>query len=645
MNIDNCDEDGEPIETIEAGVIDDDSEEEFKVDPKENGMEEDEEEIDDDGEDENLDDTFDHNQNADSPKKADSNIMTKMRKQILDLWKDHFNVPGTSLVEIDGETMNKWKTLFGPRTKKKTTSRKVSCPKKCGAKAFSSLGGLVYHFQRCGLNQTTDQSSYTCKICNQIISSGSIRGVIPHMTTMHLNDLPPVPQDLKEGLNYAFLTPKTRKTRGEGRKTRLKGEDSVRGRKRFSLTHIYYTDEDYVETTKEFRKQLVKDEVIFPDWLPKKENWKPMKQSEYEMYLPQASESCNFRIQNDPLWRRLNPFESIESSDHKTFFTGGPVRSAAWVPMGHNDQKQYLAIATALNFVDLHSYSEDETELGLIQIWDFGHLKLDNESNPVPKFVMGITHSFGLIWKMEWTPLGNSYQTIDKTVPHSCYPRLGLLAVAPGDGEIRILSVPHPDAIIKNGNKNKHLMFKPEPTVVLERPASGPTTREIPYICRTLSWSKIDDNILIAGGYGNGMIAVWNLFTCSKFLVIQTCNPMILKPIKSWMAHTSTVNSICWCPYPGSKLLASGGTLDRDVIIWDIEDVHVPSKIHRRGVVTDVEWPFRWSGIFTSFDDCFLSLQTNVNYIELAEDDVRNSLSCHKACVWVGYLLASNHVD
>lgn len=343
-------------------------------------------------------------------------------------------------------------------------------------------------------------------------------------------------------------------------------------------------------------------------------------------------------------WSKLGLFEAKDTRDHRTFFVGAPVRSAAWVPYPNPsaDQKQYVAIATGLNFDDVHSYSESETEVGLIQIWDMGLLKLnfdDENDKPLqPKFSLGLSHPFGSIWDMEWAPFGNSYEAPEHHSSNgTSYPRLGLLAIACGDGEIKILSVPHPDSVVPHVSNPKYKVCPAVPVVVLQPPQAGPSVRELPSICRCLSWSKVKGNMM-AGGYGNGIIAVWNLETTSRFMVVQDSKPLILDPLKSWIAHGTSVNSIVWCPYPnGANLLASGGTLDRDVIIWDMEDLAVAKRIHGRGVVTDMDWPFRWSGLFASYDDAYLGLMTSVNYLELSELDVRNTLSSHKSCVWVSF--------
>ena len=250
-------------------------------------------------------------------------------------------------------------------------------------------------------------------------------------------------------------------------------------------------------------------------------------------------------------------------SGHHTFFVGGPVWSAAWVPMPTkaafdtsenvtspgrkgikkpNEEDQILALSAALNFDVIHPYSEPESEPGLVQFWNLGSLSTEL-SDHEPRFEFGIAHNYGLVWDMEWCPLGNTYQSInqwkrdlnvsssDLNVSKSdlnvstTLPRLGLLALACGDGHVRIMSIPHPSSVIsqsvlapKSGVSTlRGRIFSPQPVILLSPPGVGPVVNNLPGICRCLSWSRVNGSVHVAAGYGNGMIAVWNVRTRSKF--------------------------------------------------------------------------------------------------------------------------------
>lgn len=587
--------------------------------------------------------------------KSDDNLLTKKRKEVLEIWKEYFTPPSSGLKEVPIHLIELWKKLLPKKLKKGQKKNKpVKCPNVACDKKFIAGGGLAYHYQRCGVDQSNNKV-YKCNMC-PFISTVGVRMIIPHLVANHLEQLPVVPSHLAEALVYKKV---------------VRGPTETKAKKSTFKTFVAF--DDYIEETKSYH---IKNQNLglFPELMPRIDNWKPKFSS---MNMPQEEISLKFKFKSTPnsLWMSLNLFDTFidNVNGHHTFYVGGPVWSAAWCPyptcnkVASNKstnvvEDQVLAISAGVNFDAVHPFSDLEPEPGLIQFWNFGKLDArDYVSNGLrmdtftqPNFEFGIAHNYGLVWDMEWCPFGNTFESVSdykakiQNERPNILPRLGLLAMACGDGYVRIMSIPHPASIIKNqsnlsiNDAYKKRIFAPQPIIILCPPGVGPATNNLTGICKCLSWSRTRGSVDIAAGYGNGIVAAWNLKTKSKLLIVRDSDAdegvqkrqLQLLPTNSWIAHPSSVNSVKWCPYEGSKILATGGTMDRMILLWNFDDLNVPIRILKRGYITDIDWIFRFSGLFASFDDCFLSLKSNTNYVELAEEDVRNTLSPHRSTVW-----------
>ena len=575
-------------------------------------------------------------------KKCDDNALTKMRKEVLELWKETYTAPSQGLRSIPEELEAEWKVKLPKSTKKPKKNKPIKCPSKDCDKKFNTAGGLMYHYARCGVVKTAE---YKCNLCSFVCT---LRHLIPHLRENHEKQLPTVPDDLKPALAY--------------KKLRVKEVSKDGSRK--SIIRRFVDFDNYIDSTKEYRTNA-QNLGLFPDLPPFRSQWKTTFMS---MNVPQEETSCNFKVGQSDEWTSLNLFESMVNAPdgHHTFYVGGPVWSSAWAPFPTSEHgqvhDQILAISAALNFDAVHPFCDLEPEPGLIQFWNFGPLTT-GMSDFKPRFEFAIAHTYGFVWDMEWCPFGNTYESTDdfnskiadkndpKVSRTEILPRLGLLAVGSADGYVRILAIPHPSTIVKESNKSiKSRMFSPEPIVVLCPPGIGPVVNSLPGICKSVSWSRTNGSVHIAAGYGNGIIACWDLRTKSKLLIVEDTETksdtkgsnskkdaktkLTLLPTHSWLGHGSAVNSVKWCPYQHSKILASGGTMDRSIILWNFDDLSAPIRILKRGYVTSLDWIFRFSGLFASFDDCFLALKSNTNYIELADEDGRNTLSPHRSAVW-----------
>jgi hypothetical protein len=104
----------------------------------------------------------------------------------------------------------------------------------------------------------------------------------------------------------------------------------------------------------------------------------------------------------------------------------------------------------------------------------------------------------------------------------------------------------------------------------------------------------------------------------------------------SFSAHATAVTALCWCPYQGSQLLASGSSLDRDLVFWDMSDPRSALRVTGKKMhATSMEWSFMWNGVFVSQDDGFSNLNTAVVFVSPINRERPTSSTCvHKSTVW-----------
>ena len=127
------------------------------------------------------------------------------------------------------------------------------------------------------------------------------------------------------------------------------------------------------------------------------------------------------------------------------FFCGGRIQSVAWCPTPVEastspvEYDQYLAVSTfaerdRFRSASLSSFSSKY----IIQVWNCGKLRHLESPAVAPQLELCIAHEFGRIWSLAWCPSG-------------CYShsRLGVLAAAFSDGNIRAFSIPNPAASLK----------------------------------------------------------------------------------------------------------------------------------------------------------------------------------------------------
>lgn len=460
------------------------------------------------------------------------NISNEKSYQLFESWKNFIGLP-SKIIELIKDT-NDFECKF------------------CSEK-FDNFNLLTFHYTKCDKMLDRD---WSCKLCNYKTELNLV-ALLKHFINLHLNELDNVPADLIES-----MIPKIN----------LKN----------NLPSFLM-----IEMEKFYKDNF--SEAAFEEFTIKNDSINFLNPLEFEPYLPEKKSSAKFKVSyksdsksiKEGEWKNLNLFDSLIENHHITFYTGGPVYSGAWCPLPNhltlNTTKltdQILCVATNVknrifNAFDCAQYA------GCLQFWNFSKLNFNftsinelEEKLDKPKLEFIIPHNYGIIHELNWCPGGTTYQATTE----SSNGRLGLLALACGDGFIRILNIPQIEHLSKQSN-DKIKAFKCKPIIILDKHPVCVSSYNQPTICKCLSWSPTDNQRYIVAGYGNGTISVFDLKTNSSLLKkINAYGQIELRFKKSWIGHGAIINSIKWLPLSGCNYIVSGG-FDRLCKIWSLDDM------------------------------------------------------------------------
>ncbi|XP_025089919.1 uncharacterized protein LOC112561571 [Pomacea canaliculata] len=299
---------------------------------------------------------------------------------------------------------------------------------------------------------------------------------------------------------------------------------------------------------------------------PLKSDWIPLPIRSAEEYYPPMHESSKFSI-----WREnsgsdpstLQWGKAAGDKTQATGFTGGRIWGMEWCPQGHSGVSRQVIAVTTMADVDSVLMKSLWEGLGLIQFWDAGTLNCRAPPDcHTLELAFCIAHDYGHVLSMCWCPEG----AFDSGNPEeSFFQRLGLLAAACSDGNIRIYSIPdvnHLFSEVSRAEKSSAPIFKPPPSETLISTDSsdlGP--------CLSVSWQKQNGCDFIAGGFANGYIHLWHLSTASKWLRRA---PKVLAPCRVFFGHHDAVTSIDWSTSVATQFVT--GSWDRSVKVWDTKN-------------------------------------------------------------------------
>jgi len=366
----------------------------------------------------------------------------------------------------------------------------------------------------------------------------------------------------------------------------------------------------YLFHKKTVRRGDLYDELFFEQWLedhtptddlfksllPSKNNIIFLSESEYSKYLPKSGYSPDIEISYYSSFKQRKATETLSLKNFKAmpslhgstsvaFNVGGSIWGLDWCPVPSTDD-QYLAVSAHSMYSKVHSLLNGSADSGLIQIWHIGKLNKEKKSSVQPRLSLCICHDYGPVYDIKWCPTG-CYMKEDGRVI-----RLGLLAVACGDGKVRLYSIPSPDKFPQDDN----VFVKLEPCLVLLPHKQDSIETIQTGACMSLSWQFTAKERKIAAGFADGCLRIWNPDTNSIFLKTDfNGNPAVL-PIIQIDAHSFAVRSLSWCPY-NSDLIATGSK-DKTVKVFNIKEPCYPLFVFKRGFPLNIEWPIPRIGFF-----------------------------------------------
>nr|XP_061785847.1 general transcription factor 3C polypeptide 2-like [Nerophis lumbriciformis]XP_061785848.1 general transcription factor 3C polypeptide 2-like [Nerophis lumbriciformis]XP_061785849.1 general transcription factor 3C polypeptide 2-like [Nerophis lumbriciformis]XP_061785850.1 general transcription factor 3C polypeptide 2-like [Nerophis lumbriciformis]XP_061785851.1 general transcription factor 3C polypeptide 2-like [Nerophis lumbriciformis] len=377
---------------------------------------------------------------------------------------------------------------------------------------------------------------------------------------------------------------------------------------------------DAFDTYKSFREENLST-WIFPEWMPSSSAWHQVSQSELETYLPQELLSAAFKVSREsyaeetPL-RRLKRFEALPSHQDRWDLhlnAGGPVWAMEWCPTPDGAvASQYLAVACYRNMDDQHYLHKTYSGPALVQLWDLGLLEYDSRPGSQPRLAYGVVLDKGFIWHLKWCPAGG-WEMPSKKKQAPLLPRLGLLAVATSTAVVTIYSLPHPDALNPSWNLPDYgdssqcgAIYKPDPVLTLKLGSLKSLRLEQSGQVLSMDWLPVQPHDVIAIGFYDGIVGLWDLNTKSPLLRVQVSHDSLtLLPFKCFLAHDNAVRALVFCP-ANRHLLASAGE-DRFLKTWDLTRPYGPVTVQKRSVPSEVYWPLNATGLFWAEDNAFVS--------------------------------------
>lgn len=163
--------------------------------------------------------------------------------------------------------------------------------------------------------------------------------------------------------------------------------------------------------------------------------------------------------------------------------------------------------------------------------------------------------------------------------------RLGLLAVAGYSDKIQFLALP------------KHLQeSEPNQAVMLQPSAILTHFEKINGRAMKLAWTSAKGHAILAAGYSNGQVAIWNLATLSPLLIQRDqSGTATIHPMHTIFAHQDYISGIELHVADGQHFLATS-SLDRRVKFYNLGDTgcNVPEEIfnsYNKARIMSCKWP------------------------------------------------------
>ncbi|XP_076643238.1 uncharacterized protein LOC143353645 isoform X2 [Halictus rubicundus] len=509
---------------------------------------------------------------------------------------------------VPGVWKGKWR-------KELNSGKTLSCHQVGCDFTTSSLEDMQTHFSTCNF---VPQECYLCKICKS--STSTKEEMIIHITETH----GAVDEDDKcsdfEEENYP----------------NEKLSDMVMEKQQTFKLHWTEPFHPAIRWTMEFEQKNYELQ-LYENHIPNQ--FTLLKNADVAKYLPQVEVSMKTRTEStnsenlsntEISWKQWQRFEGGFDKGIPMFFVGGPIWALAWLPipspMYCKKPIQYIALSTHPCMQSEYSVGSVYTGHNIIQIWNTGFLDQEADKDRVPSLSYAVAHNAGTVWCLEWCPSGcyqdeslKNYKKEQEIQP--VLKRMGMLAAACSDGNVHIYSLPFPEELgFEKTEGNTWPIYQTDPvlTLVVNIPMYDKNKQN--WQCTKLSWSKEHKHNIIAAGFSNGYIALWDLTCESPISMQKRQNTYIVNAFQHFFAHGNAVSMVAVVPYNQGRFLASG-SIDRMYKFWNTDDTSAPQISAQKGIISDGAWMTHWPCAVISFDDALGYKHTNSYVIPLRDKE------------------------
>lgn len=256
-----------------------------------------------------------------------------------------------------------------------------------------------------------------------------------------------------------------------------------------------------------------------------------------------------------------------------------------------------------------------------------------------PEFVSGLLLECGPIWAMSWCPTGawedivfaEGSSTAERTMKEGIS-RIGLLAIACHSGHVHILSIPSSFSAndLEVNKKPVQKLFRAMPVATLLRRGNNEMS---PCLC--LDWHWKEKCGLIAAGFSDGAVCLWDLNTSSPLLHCVNGNGCdLLFAYRIMRCHVWPVKGVAFCPSRDNIMVTCSS--DRLVKVWDLLDPENPLSSLVNTMNTSVLWPMTSADSFIcAGDDCYQCERNNTTLCLYANNKIQTRpLTVHNGTVW-----------
>nr|XP_037276138.1 uncharacterized protein LOC119169139 [Rhipicephalus microplus] len=475
-------------------------------------------------------------------------------------WQGRYEAPQQPAAHIDPVLVASWAETLA-------SNACIECPNQGCPKVFSSVPGLQYHFRRCRLIQL-----YRCLNCCEATFARP-KTLLDHLRICYTErpegDQPEKVSEVSCGHRRSIVSAASTSLRLPAQLPSILG--SVFHHMAQHMRHMQRQSQCWKET-------------LYSDWMPS--GLQLLDQHHAEACLPRFRESPALQQSScaeghapsvPAKWQRLPLFGCLspQSGDsHVTFYPGGAIWAAAWCPLPPDHKPpshhEWVALSCCPNPDQEHLLTDAVAEPGLLQIWDLGPLQLNRGPYGIspPQLGLCLAHDFGFVANLDWCPSGC----------HQKGSRLGLLALACGDGCARILSIPDPAGL----TTGRPPMYRVDSECQRLHIPAGPLG---PVPCTRVAWDIGRKHRQIALGFADGRVAVFGVGEDQKEG----------EPLWVWQAHQGAIMGLGWTPQ-GHICTAA---IDHATRVWDLHRPGlVPVSAFVRSPVRQMALSPHWNGLF-----------------------------------------------